>query len=78
MPGGHLYQFCPDTVKWKHPSFRKKLLYWCLSKLLRLSEISVDCLEVLVEDTLTPRVTLLWIIQVTGHVGVIAKPLPNK
>lgn len=60
------------------PSFKKRVGYWCLSKFLRMVEVSVNCLELLVEDTLSPRVTLLCIVQVTGQLNLIAKPLPNK
>lgn len=60
------------------PSLRKKVFYWWFSKLLRLFELSVKCLEVLVEDTLNSSTTLLAIFQVTDGLDVIAKPLPNK
>lgn len=60
------------------PSLRKRFGYWCVSKLLRLLEVSVKCLEVQFEDTLSPTCTLIWIVQVTGHLDFIAKPLPKK
>lgn len=56
----------------------RRLCFWGIGKLLHLLEVSIKCFELLVEDTLSPSVTLVGIVKVTGHLGIIAKPLKNK
>ncbi len=56
----------------------KRCQYWVLSQLLRLVEVSVKCLEVIVEGTVTSNTILIWMFRVTGHIEVMAKPLPNR